>query len=535
MAVSPCGYALLLITLCLAMLMAYVARTVAPFCSARRRPWAALRHILGISIFVAVFACVLWLGSRAQTIDHSYQSLGPASSTAGRWGEGPAMRCKACTACTLRVGVISDPFPVQGSLAAFPNVHSAVRGTFQWPPVQPVTNTLPAWPSTPPCLGYPWGLQSHLLRVGEARNPGPSAGGMRSIGTINVTSLWGALHSFKALNMDIIAFQEHSLAKGFEVPALRTLAAEGFATVVSPTDPEASTPTGGVGIAVKRPLACLECKPITPEFAEAKSLGRACMVLTSAGPCTPILVGAFYGWPCSSKDKAKQARTDALIRALILESKAWPDLPCILLGDLNSESPADIDALRGALQASEWHDLGAKCQPWNVAPCMPTARAHNTSRFTRLDYILCNNHALPHVGSFRHHGFGKFDVHAMLSVGIRSAPPPEPVRLLKAYKPVPLEGVDETHIQSAIDSAFESRSHVLERHLADKDLTLLFREWSACFERGLHQASPEPPASRGRGTPVVQCSPRHGQGLCSSTKMTPMPSCSMHQSMASCS
>eukprot|EP00969_Alexandrium_andersonii_P061624 2716482-Alexandrium_andersonii.AAC.1 len=202
--------------------------------------------------------------------------------------------------------------------------------------------------------------------------------------------------------------------------------AMGLTAVLSPTNPEAEATSGGVGILVRHPLGVQVCEPRSTAFAEAHRLGRAVMAIVALGGSVPALIVSFYGWASDGLDFRKADRTAALMASILEELSLWPSMPCIVAGDMNA-SANSVAPVASALARGDLLDIGHLAPAWGAEADLPTSWAHNAKAPTRIDHVFCNVEASLLVRSFRHLGFGKFDVHAPLCLGL-SCDKPAPAR-----------------------------------------------------------------------------------------------------------
>ena len=461
------------------------------------RPRARPARLFLLAVLVASCCIAHVLVSSRAPVPGVANSAALCSATpcfAGCRGEGAVLLCTfpALQANQSFTGALSPPeMPARG-LASLASSVSAV----QWSSVVCRARRSP---------GDPGG---GTLRLGEAANPGPPIkAGVKNILSANVTALMPAIPIIAASGADVIAFQEHSLPLHQREPARRLLSKAGYSAVFSCTDPESSGISGGVGLAVKKPLGSQACQPNTVAFKEAAALGRATLALVALGSHFPVLVCSFYAWHTPHKDPLRLARTASLMQAVLDEVATWPLLPAILLGDLNT-TPDKVESVSPRLLSQEWHDVGMRAEAWGGLPNQATAWAHNARAPSRLDCILVNSPMLQHIRSFRHHGFGQLDVHAMISIGILTGKP-NPCRQLMSPKPLDLSSAEPEAVAAHIDRHFIREAHSLDRLLAMTDLTGFFQLWSACMERGLAEAagSHVPPAAPHRGQPCIRCVP----------------------------
>eukprot|EP00973_Karenia_brevis_P014963 2041824-Karenia_brevis.AAC.1 len=67
-----------------------------------------------------------------------------------------------------------------------------------------------------------------------------------------------------------------------------------------------------------------------------------------------LLVANVYGWTTGHHCEQSASRTDDLLSALIEEFAIQPDMPKLLVGDLNADT-ADLPALEAQLPAGEFY------------------------------------------------------------------------------------------------------------------------------------------------------------------------------------
>eukprot|EP00969_Alexandrium_andersonii_P006418 278701-Alexandrium_andersonii.AAC.1 len=140
------------------------------------------------------------------------------------------------------------------------------------------------------------------------------------------------------------------------VAARYVAAREGFTAVFSPPCSEGVKASGGVGILVRKPIACIEMQPKTKEFTQAVEVGRAALAYIGVGTHTPLLVFSLYGW-ASAVEGGRFSRTDALLAAAVAEMQAWPSVPTVIGGDFNAR-PADLPTMLQLLANGALVDLG---------------------------------------------------------------------------------------------------------------------------------------------------------------------------------
>eukprot|EP00969_Alexandrium_andersonii_P156180 6905132-Alexandrium_andersonii.AAC.1 len=97
----------------------------------------------------------------------------------------------------------------------------------------------------------------------------------------------------------------------------------------------------------------------------------------------PLVVLTFYGW-ANDEGKPKSQLNDELISALLVEAGHWPQMPTVLLGDLNND-PSSLPLLRRCLEESSLVDIGAHASWWGGHDSEHTATAHGAKSSSRID------------------------------------------------------------------------------------------------------------------------------------------------------
>ena len=351
----------------------------------------------------------------------------------------------------------------------------------------------------------PWdprGAAPH--RIGEAKNPGPQpAVCQRHLASINVTSLFPAIPLLGTVASDIIAIQEHSVPAHQLKAAKGALLTAGYASTLTPPDPESGGDSGGVGILVKKSMGFQALTPRTAEFTKVWELGRACMAVVSCNRHLPILIVSVYGWADGDSRQAKYSRTSDLMSSVFAELQAWHSLPTFIMGDLNAPLE-ELACVKAALAAGSWHDLGGVASAWGGQDKQPTARAHNSLKANRIDYVLSNSISVPMVREWLFQGFGIFDVHGAIRLTV-DVTEPIPQRQHLRPQPISVDHVEPHVLRAKIDSSFAKFHTKLKRAKAAKDTGALMQSWTEAFEEGLIKAAGLSPAmarkSRGRGPP----------------------------------
>eukprot|EP00969_Alexandrium_andersonii_P160130 7075051-Alexandrium_andersonii.AAC.1 len=56
--------------------------------------------------------------------------------------------------------------------------------------------------------------------------------------------------------------------------------------------------------------------------------------------------------------------------------------------------------LNEAITGGGWHDAATRAEAWGGIACQPTARAHGSTRFARLDHAIVNMAMVPLIVRF---------------------------------------------------------------------------------------------------------------------------------------
>ena len=356
-----------------------------------------------------------------------------------------------------------------------------------------------------PSEGLPRAPFMHTcMRIGEASHPGPQR--EVAISSINVTALFKSAELVSQLGSSIVALQELAVSKEWAKAAQAKMGGLGYALVLSGPAPEAERVTGGVGLAIKRPLGFHKLVPRTQAFQEAHDQGRAIMIMASLGPKSPAIIVSFYAW-VGGRGYDPRPRNSGLMNAIAQELQEYPAMPHYILGDLQG-CPSRLRSVSWLLQAGIWHDIGHRADAWQggKADC-PTAYGHGAKQATRLDFCFCNEHALHSVQKFTVGQHGLFDVHAPIHLVIR-ADTPQPVENFVMAKAIDASLIPSMAVAHAcMDRHLDSSQAEMAQALATGDTTSYLRLWSACATEGLLDASEIPlnsrAAYRGKGAPNI--------------------------------
>eukprot|EP00974_Lingulodinium_polyedra_P002319 216427-Lingulodinium_polyedra.AAC.1 len=72
-----------------------------------------------------------------------------------------------------------------------------------------------------------------------------------------------------------MCIQEHAISLAQQAGWIKRARARGFSLILSPPDPEASVPKGGVGLLAPTAFRATELPVLTESFGRARKLGRA--------------------------------------------------------------------------------------------------------------------------------------------------------------------------------------------------------------------------------------------------------------------
>jgi hypothetical protein len=116
------------------------------------------------------------------------------------------------------------------------------------------------------------------------------------IESINVTSLRTA-EAWLLIRQTAMFLQEHAIPEAQQGGWVKRAAARGYSLLLSPTDPEASQPRGGVAVLAPREYRPTEMPPATAAFARARALGRAMRAVLRVGGRVALPIYNVYGFP----------------------------------------------------------------------------------------------------------------------------------------------------------------------------------------------------------------------------------------------
>ena len=114
--------------------------------------------------------------------------------------------------------------------------------------------------------------------------------------SINITSLRTA-EAWLIVRHTVMFVQEHAIPLAQQIGWIKRAAAKGYSLILTPTDPEAAQPRGGVAVLAPREHQPTEMPPATPAFAKDRALGRAMRVVIRLGGRVAIPVYNIYGFP----------------------------------------------------------------------------------------------------------------------------------------------------------------------------------------------------------------------------------------------
>ena len=199
------------------------------------------------------------------------------------------------------------------------------------------------------------------------------------------------------------------------------------------------------------------------------------------GPkCSAYNLLVVYGWADSDRDRAKGQRTNDLVTAAMLEEKDLHKTPTFLTGDFNAKI-ATLPALRDAVEAGEWIDVGALPhlrRRWHTATGeealedrqwpAPHCWAHGAKRPARRTYLFANRRALTMLDGAAVGPFGIFDVHAPLLAIMKPAESVTVRQLRKVASLHPEEFPDATDDEGEAQSTEEDSKQAKEKRRKEK-------------------------------------------------------------------
>ena len=436
-------------------------------------------------------------------------------------------------------GSISAPF---GSDSRIPG-HDIDRFIFHVPnPTPPYHHLLPGLPArNAPHLPH------KLHEEGIEPNPGPHPQGRpgpHPQGRPNQSKLYRTDREFSNCtsienNFDLLAcrsahflfLNETTLPESRHAAMQSLFAEKKRQLLISPTDPETTRPSAGVGLIVRKPRNAKKLVPVTNEFRALTSAGRADIYGVGIGHNYMLVVINFYGWTGSHTCAEAQDRTTDLMRICFLELESREEHFHLLVCDLNADTQ-DIGILQQQLDAHSLTDLGAHAAAWGGYDNEHTCIAPNTLTPTRRDYCFCCNGILPYITNFNVDHSSLLPVHSVLKITITI--PEFPVVIRSSKGPASLHSHlvdhliseskqyvyppdrDNTHgeeespppdsplhpsykafvnrYHEALTEHFKHAAHFLEGHLTTRDSNKFYRLWAktivdafnSCLGKGTH-------------------------------------------------
>ena len=244
-----------------------------------------------------------------------------------------------------------------------------------------------------------WGVILWMMRIGEARHPGPRSppSSSFSIEYINVGGWLSNGDSPLESPADFLAVTEHRLIPARARSVTNSLrVSSGIVSVWAPACQD-SIPGGHAGVGV----VSMKGAPITlptfatPEFSEFFRLGRAMRVILPLANGIIAHLFVVYGYQGSTDDPHKLSLTNKLLEAVIGEARVCGvGQPVIIAGDFNTE-PSNIPVIAKALYGGDLVDLESAFAAGKGASPSPTCRFDlDGAPGTRRDFFLVSPNAL---------------------------------------------------------------------------------------------------------------------------------------------
>ena len=244
-----------------------------------------------------------------------------------------------------------------------------------------------------------WGKVLWILRIGEARNPGPcSPPSIKfSIECVNVGGWLSNGDYALESTSDFLAVVEHRLIPARARSVTNSLKVTAKLVSVWAPACQDTIPGGHAGVGV----VSLKGAPLTlptfstPEFGEFFRLGRAIQVILPLANGRIAHLFVVYGYQGSCDDPHKLLLTNNLFEAVIGEAKVCGTGQLVVIsGDFNVE-PEVIPVVAKALQYGHLIDLEAAYSTGRRNPPSPTCRfALDGAPGTRRDFFLVCPNAL---------------------------------------------------------------------------------------------------------------------------------------------
>ena len=256
-----------------------------------------------------------------------------------------------------------------------------------------------------------------LNENGIERQPGPQTQEECKhirIQSINATSLQLHADHLMSMDADAIFIQEHAANEPTVNLWKGKMRDMGWTLIASPIGYK--TKGSGVAVMSRDTVVPIPLKnPATKEYTEIYDQGLGAIVTMQIGDWM-VAVANHYGETGGSKNTQAAMVTDEIVDILITELEHLPDMPAILLGDLNAD-PYDIPAVTRRIEDLGWFDVGAHASVWGGIDNQPTSRPPNASRSNRRDYIFVSPDLVGIIEKFNVEYTDTFPVHISITIG----------------------------------------------------------------------------------------------------------------------
>ena len=172
----------------------------------------------------------------------------------------------------------------------------------------------------------------------------------------------------------------------------------------------------GVGGLARDPLKLIPWPLTCNKYAKAYMLGR-CAIYTVELGSTCLTCINIYGWTGGHTNLEAAQATDDLLDICLQTVCDRQSGPIVIQGDINADT-ADIPTANNLITEQGWVDCGAVASWWGGEDATGTCQAPNTSKTTRRDFMLVNEHLLPSVKCFRVEQEDRFPTHQPLYMEI---------------------------------------------------------------------------------------------------------------------
>eukprot|EP00973_Karenia_brevis_P051243 7117758-Karenia_brevis.AAC.1 len=129
-----------------------------------------------------------------------------------------------------------------------------------------------------------------------------------------------------------------------------------FKTFLTPTDPEHSKPTGGLGVLYNKNFKIVKIQPNTEQFINLQNGGRVQLTAIILPNDVVIFLVNIYCWTNGHTNTLAADRSDDLMHIVLLELQSQPQGHRIIAGDLNADV-CDLPSLQSVIDDGSFIDV----------------------------------------------------------------------------------------------------------------------------------------------------------------------------------